>query len=110
MQTLQHTKEITLPFLDTQNHGYLKISKYDLQGLEISAKEFSNFSYYDKETACFYLEEDCDMTKFIKLAKEKGCKVLTDYRQIEYCDWETSINNYELMYLDEIDFEKELIR
>ena len=110
MQTLQHTKEITLPFLDTQNHGYLKISKYDLQGLEISAKEFSNFSYYDKETACFYLEEDCDMQKFVKLAKEKGCKVFYDLRQIEYCDWETSINNYELMYLDEIDFKKELIK
>jgi len=110
MQTLQHTKEITLPFLDTQNHGYLKISKYDLQGLGISAKEFSKYSYYERETGCFYLEEDCDMQKFIKLAENKGCKVLTDLRHIEYCDWETAINNYELMYLDEINFEKELIQ
>jgi hypothetical protein len=33
-------KEITLKFYDNESHGYIKISKYDLEAFEIDIKEF----------------------------------------------------------------------
>tara|TARA_R110002012_G_scaffold265881_2_gene449305 strand:+ start:286 stop:573 length:288 start_codon:yes stop_codon:yes gene_type:complete len=70
MQTL------TLPHIDNASHGYIKISKYDLIGLKIFDK-FSGFSKYKPETACFYLEEDCDALKLQRLLKEKNIELKT---------------------------------
>ena len=56
-------KKLILTFLDNESHGYIKISKYDLQGLEIDKNQFSNFSYYNNENACVYLEEDCEFVE-----------------------------------------------
>jgi len=67
--------KIKLTFYDNESHGYIKISKYDLQGLGIDASQFSNYSYYNNDNACLYLEEDCDATKLIKLLKNKGYEV-----------------------------------
>tara|TARA_R100001530_G_scaffold106524_1_gene74396 strand:+ start:353 stop:604 length:252 start_codon:yes stop_codon:yes gene_type:complete len=66
-------KQLNLTYLITPSHGYLKISKYDLQGIGIKEKDVcSKFSWYRNDNACYYLEEDCDMQKCIKLLKEKG--------------------------------------
>ena len=65
-------KKLNLTFIDNANHGYLKVSKYELKGWNIKPSEFSQFSYYNKENACLYIEEDCDLTKFIKLIEKKG--------------------------------------
>jgi len=69
-------KKIELPFIDNASHGYIKISKYDLIALSIFDK-FSSFSYYKPETACFYLEEDCDALKLQRLLKEKDVEMTT---------------------------------
>lgn len=68
-------KNIKLNYISTASHGFIKISKYDLQGLNIEPREFSDFSFYNQEDACFYLEEDCDANKLIALIKDKGIDV-----------------------------------
>ncbi len=68
-------KEITLKFYDNESHGYIQLSKYDLEAFEIDIKEFSEYSYYNFENACYYFEEDCDATLLIDKLKNKGYKV-----------------------------------
>ena len=65
-------QKLDLTFIDNERHGYLKVSKYDLLGWNIKPGEFSEYSYYNKENACLYLEEDCDLAKFSKLIESKG--------------------------------------
>ena len=76
-------KKIILTHFDNESHGYVKISKYDLQGLEIDENQFSNFSYYNNENACLYLEEDCDATKLLKILKNKGYEVIINNQFVE---------------------------
>jgi hypothetical protein len=81
-------KKLILTFLDNESHGYIKISKYDLQGLEIDKNQFSNFSYYNNENACVYLEEDCDATKLLNLLKNKGYEVKFNNEFVEHSYFE----------------------
>ena len=39
-------QQLNLTFIDNESHGYIKLSKYDLQGFGIGIKEFSKYSYY----------------------------------------------------------------
>ena len=74
MNMFSHT-QISITHIDTIDHGYLKISSYDLRGFGISLKEFSEYSYYDLKTGTVYLEEDCDALKLFKFLKEKNVLV-----------------------------------
>ena len=76
-------KIILTHHFDNGYHGYIKISKYDLQALKIDENQFSNFSYYNNENACFYLEEDCDATKLLNLLKNKGYEVIINNQFVE---------------------------
>ena len=76
--------KIKLTFYDNESHGYIKISKYDLKGLGIDASQFSNYSYYNNENACLYLEEDCDATKLLNLLKNKGYEVSFNNQFVNY--------------------------
>jgi len=49
-------------------HGWLAVKRVELEELEI-AKKISGYSYQRGKTV--YLEEDCDMTTFIKAYQEK---------------------------------------
>ena len=51
-------------------HGWLEVSFEDLIDLNIQNK-ISNFSYIDSIKNLIYLEEDCDMTLFMRSYKEK---------------------------------------
>ena len=55
---------------DDAAHGWLEVSYEDLINLNIQNK-ISNFSYIDSNKNLIYLEEDCDMTLFMKSYKEK---------------------------------------
>ena len=71
-------KEITLKFIDNQTHGYTQVSKYDLEGWNIDTKQFSQYSYYNDNNACYYLEEDCDAYKLHKILQSKGYSINYD--------------------------------
>tara|TARA_R100000329_G_scaffold32487_1_gene30142 strand:+ start:61 stop:360 length:300 start_codon:yes stop_codon:yes gene_type:complete len=89
-------KSITLPYIITAGHGYIKISYYDLKGFNIKLNEFSNFSFYNPNNACVYLEEDCDANKLVKLLKSKKIKVsFKDIRQDNFIPGENK-NFYHL--------------
>lgn len=45
-------------------HGWLAVPEADLRELGFSAQSFSRYSY--KKTDWLYLEEDCDMGKFME--------------------------------------------
>ena len=81
-------KKIMLTYIDNESHGYIKISKYDLKGLNIDIKQFSQYSYYNNDNGCFYLEEDCDATILINILKSKGYIVEynTKYVDTSYLD------------------------
>ena len=56
-------------------HGWLEVTFEDLIDLNIKNK-ISNFSYIDSNKNSIYLEEDVDMTLFMKSYKEKYNKGL----------------------------------
>tara|TARA_Y100001973_G_C5142568_1_gene303724 strand:+ start:79 stop:375 length:297 start_codon:yes stop_codon:yes gene_type:complete len=86
-------KKLILTFYDNESHGYIKISKYDLQGLKIDENQFSNFSYYNNENACLYLEEDCDATKLLNLLKNKGYEVIFKNKFVEHDYFDNGVFN-----------------
>ena len=61
---------------DDGAHGWLEVTYDDLIDLNIQSK-ISNFSYIDSNKKLIYLEEDCDMTSFMKSYKEKYKKGIT---------------------------------
>ena len=66
-------------------HGWLEVSYKDITDLNIQ-NEISEFSYINKTIESIFLEEDCDMTLFMKAYKNKYKK------GIVYCPEE----NYEI--------------
>jgi spore maturation protein CgeB len=72
---LSNEKILNLTFISTSSHGYLKIDKQTFKQFNLNGSEFSQCSYYQPNNNCFYLEEDCDAPKFIKIVKDKGYKV-----------------------------------
>ena len=97
--TKDYIKTITLPYIITASHGYVKISYYDLKGFNIKLNEFTNFSFYNQNNACIYLEEDCDANKLIALLKNKQIKVNLQYIRKDNFIPAESKNFY---YLDEV--------
>jgi len=65
-------KNITIKFVDNQTHGYVQVSKYDLEGWNIDTKQFSSYSFYNDNNACYYLEEDCDGYKLHNILTKMG--------------------------------------
>jgi hypothetical protein len=72
---LSNEKILNLNFISTASHGYLKVDKQTFKDLNFNGSEFSQCSYYQPRNNCFYLEEDCDAPKFIKIVKDKGYKI-----------------------------------
>lgn len=54
-----------LTFISTPSHGFLQVSRFDVEG---SGYKPSRFSFIDPETDRMYLEEDCDAPGFLKAA------------------------------------------
>ena len=77
-------EQLNLTFIDNESHGYVKLSKYDLEAFEIDIKEFSEYSYYNNENACYYFEEDCDATKLINILNKKGYKINLDTNFVDH--------------------------
>lgn len=94
-----YIKSITIPYIITAGHGYVKISYYDLKGFNIKLNEFSNFSFYNPINACVYLEEDCDANKLVKLLESKKIKV--NFKEVRQDNFIPS-NNKNFYYLDEV--------
>lgn len=58
-----------MQFYSDAGHGWLKVKRTDLVALGIE-KSISSYSYQRKEYV--YLEEDCDMQKFIFALAKQG--------------------------------------
>ena len=76
-------QKLNLTFIDNESHGYVKLSRYDLQGFGIDIKEFSKHSYYNLDNACYYFEEDCDGSKLWNILENKGYDVKFDKKYVK---------------------------
>jgi hypothetical protein len=81
--------QVTLKFYADPGHGWLAVKINFLVSLGV-AGDISPYSYVRGETA--YLEEDCDASRFIKAAKEKGIQV--DIKE-SHTDRRSPIRSYE---------------
>jgi hypothetical protein len=95
-------KKLNLTFINNESHGYLKVSTYDLLRWNIKPGEFSKYSYYNKDNACLYIEEDCDIAKFVYLIEaqgftirnSEGCLDLkTEHKKHDYFDSNNFVRN-----------------
>ena len=57
-------------FVADAGHGWLKVLRNEIDDLGI-AKDISSFSYVNPHTGEVYLEEDCDMPRFLEAYKKK---------------------------------------
>jgi hypothetical protein len=59
----------TFDFISDPRHGWIKVDWTDLKALNLNPTDFSRYSYRKGNT--FYLEEDCDATKFVDAYEAK---------------------------------------
>ena len=80
--------EIMLNHYDNKSHGYVKISEYDLNGIGIDIEKIgSQYSFYNENNACYYLEEDNDVSKLHTQLRLKGYEIFnykTNYVALNY--------------------------
>lgn len=63
---------MTLTYHIDPGHGWLEVTQNDLTDVGLSWTDFSSCSYTDGKR--MYLEEDCDMGKFIEAYRQKHGK------------------------------------
>ena len=51
--------------LNDPSHGWLVVANWQLKKFRMNKSDFSDFSYHSKNNEIIYLEEDCDMPKFL---------------------------------------------
>lgn len=60
----------TLIYYTDPAHGWLHVPAEDLARVGLTAADFSKYSYLGREGA-LYLEEDCDMQKYLQTYQAK---------------------------------------
>ena len=68
------SKSFDVVYISTPRHGYFKVNGDDLREIKIS-QSFSEYSYFDEDNDVFYLEEDCDVSMFMKRCELDGIQV-----------------------------------
>ena len=63
-------RELTLVWHVDPGHAWLQVHRETLEDFNLSAGDFSEFSYADSHY--LYLEEDCDAGKFLRLVGDKA--------------------------------------
>jgi hypothetical protein len=72
-------KSNTFVFHCDPGHGWLEVSKEDLQYVGLSPSDFSSYSY--RKGNRFFLEEDCDAGLFLN-AYEKESGLSPDFKYV----------------------------
>lgn len=68
-------------FYSDAGHGWLAVKRKTLKDLDILDK-ITGYSYQRGQTV--YLEEDCDLSTFIKALREKGIEI--EYKRGSYAE------------------------
>lgn len=81
MQSEEITKKYV--FESDPGHGWLGVPGKDV--LELGVKDsISQYSYYNRKTDTFWLEEDCDASVFIDAAKKAGWSVSWTTKNVDH--------------------------
>ena len=59
------TAQHSYVFRTDPGHGWLQVGAGDLKALGLKPEGFSSYSYRSRDCTQFYLEEDCDASKFM---------------------------------------------
>jgi hypothetical protein len=72
--------KVTLTFHCDPAHGWLQVPRAMLHGVGLLPQCFSRYSYQSLDGAVFYLEEDCDVLRFLRAygAKHGTVPVIVD--------------------------------
>ena len=62
----------TFNFYNDPGHGWLQVSAADLRAVDLTPRDFTRYSYRSKGAKLFYLEEDCDASKFVEAYEAKN--------------------------------------
>ena len=84
------SKSFDVIYYSTPRHGYFKVKGDDLREIKIS-QSFSEYSYFDEDNDIFYLEEDCDVSLFMKRCELDGIQVNVTEEDIDSEQEETLI-------------------
>jgi len=61
---------MTLTFIDTPSHGYLRVPKHIFKQSGMNSTDISRYSGMDSTN--LYLEEDCDASAFLNYLETEG--------------------------------------
>lgn len=68
------TTQKVFTFFQDPGHGWIRVSPADCADVGLSADSFTRYSYRDANF--FYLEEDCDASRFAEAYQAKhGCQL-----------------------------------
>jgi hypothetical protein len=73
-------------FIEDPGHGWLKVPMAKLRELAVLPK-ISEYSYRSRDGEFAYLEEDCDMTRFVDALLDFPAELPIEERRQRYHDW-----------------------
>jgi len=75
-------EKIKITFIDTESHGYYKISKKIFKELNLDINLFTNYSFISCDD--YFLEEDCDYQTFLN---NTNLEIKLELREMNYEKW-----------------------
>jgi hypothetical protein len=81
----------TLTFHADPAHGWLEVTRADIEALNI-AQKISRYSYQKADRV--FLEEDCDAPHFIRAAKDKGWNITTTEKHSNADSFIRNLNSF----------------
>jgi lipocalin len=81
----------TLTFHADPAHGWLEVTRADIEALNIAHK-ISRYSYQKDDR--IFLEEDCDATHYLQAAKGKGWNITTTEKHSNADSFIRNLNSF----------------
>ena len=70
--------------INDPSHGWLVVANWQLKKFRMNKSDFSNFSYHSQNNEIIYLEEDCDMPKFLNKLDSMNVEYQIQEKEIEF--------------------------
>jgi hypothetical protein len=87
-------EKIKITFIDTESHGYYKISKKIFKQLNLDINLFSNYSFVSCDD--YFFEEDCDYPTFLN---NTDLEIELKRKEMSYEKWNMfSLKNLERIH------------
>lgn len=82
MTATKHAKTLQFDFYSDPGHGWMAVPRALLAELGI-VNQITRFSYYRRDLDLVYLEEDCDLSTFLRAAESENWALGVNERHTE---------------------------